>query len=68
MKYNCKDIFSDAVIVTVVLSVLALIVGSLPALFREFLVFLNKLDINYHLLIDIFLVLRAISFGLIRGN
>lgn len=68
MKYNCKDIFVDAVIVTVVLSVLALIVGSLPALFREFLVFLNKLDINYHLLIDIFLVLRAISFGLISGN
>ena len=68
MKYNCKDIFVDAVIVTVVLSVLALIVGSLPALFRKFLVFLNKLDINYHLLIDIFLVLRAISFGLISGN
>ena len=41
MKYNWKDLLVDVAIVAVVLGVLALIIGSFPAIFSKFLSFLK---------------------------
>ena len=41
MKYNWKDLLVDAAIVSVVIGLLALIVGSFPATFSKFLSFLE---------------------------
>jgi len=41
MKYNWKDLLVDAAIVTVVLGVVAIIVGSFPATLSKLLSFLK---------------------------
>ena len=41
MKYNWKDLLVDAAIVSVVLGVMILIVGSFPTTFSKFLPFLK---------------------------
>jgi len=41
MKYNWKDLLVDSAIVAVVLGLLALIIGSFPSYFSEFLPFLK---------------------------
>ena len=41
MNYNWKDLLVDAAIVSVVLGLLALIVGSFPATFSKFIPFLK---------------------------
>ena len=41
MNYNWKDLLVDAAIVAFVLGVLALIVGSFPAIFSKFIPFLK---------------------------
>ena len=41
MSYNWKDLLVDAAVVTVVLGLLALIVGSFPATFSKLIPFLK---------------------------
>ena len=41
MKYNWKDLLVDAAIVAVVIGLLALIIGSLPAHLSKFIPFLK---------------------------